>query len=274
MQCCREMIGSCITRSLALSFPMLKMGEAALRSFSAGRSVFMGESRQIADSTIFGFSSRFTLASFLPQWQCMSTRWSNRVARFTCSAEPRTFTCASSGAHSTSAPLCSVSSCRCSGVMRYSTRSFGTGTARLGRSRLSLEKSIGVVSTRGCTSMSFLPGIPGIPGGMPMPGGGMPMPMPGAPLPGPLPPGGGVEVDTPGNSPLFAASMASSWISAEGPSSEVSLKPTARWRLAPPESSESRSESLAALTPRFIAAARQRRAPLSQWRPGPSLRPP
>mmetsp|Transcript_58365 Transcript_58365/g.187488 ORF Transcript_58365/g.187488 Transcript_58365/m.187488 type:complete len:201 (+) Transcript_58365:248-850(+) len=190
IQCCREMIGSWITTSLPLSLPMLSRGWALLKSFSAGRSVFMGESRQIADSTSLGFSSRLTFASLLPQWQCMRTRCNSRVARFTCSAEPRTFTWASSGAHSTSAPLCSVSSCRCSGVMRCSTSSLGTGTDRLGRSRLSLEKSIGVVSTLGWPSDSSTwggamptPGPPGMPA-PPAPGG----PMPGAPLPGPLPP--------------------------------------------------------------------------------------
>mmetsp|Transcript_72407 Transcript_72407/g.212159 ORF Transcript_72407/g.212159 Transcript_72407/m.212159 type:complete len:269 (+) Transcript_72407:367-1173(+) len=217
MQCWREMMGSWMTTSLFLSLPMLRRGCAVLRSFSAGRSVFIGDSLQIADSTILGFSRRFTLSSLLPQLQCMRTRCKSRVARFTCSAEPLTFTCASSGAHSTSAPLCSVISCRCSGVIKYSTSSFGTGMERLGRSRLSLEKSIGVVSTLASPSALGMPGTaaPGAPGTPGMPGA------PGWP---------GMLGRTPGMPGLpgmgsFAASMASSCVSADGPSIEVSVNP-------------------------------------------------
>mmetsp|Transcript_90164 Transcript_90164/g.176539 ORF Transcript_90164/g.176539 Transcript_90164/m.176539 type:complete len:224 (-) Transcript_90164:65-736(-) len=141
------MTWSLMTTSFDLSLPIVMMGCEAFKIFSAGRKVFIGERRQIADSMMSGRSNRRTLRSLRPQWQCIRTRCNNRVPRLICSCDPRNFTCASSGAHSTSAPLSSARTPLFSGVIRCSTRFLGTGISRVGMFATSREKSIGVVST-------------------------------------------------------------------------------------------------------------------------------
>mmetsp|Transcript_101782 Transcript_101782/g.288128 ORF Transcript_101782/g.288128 Transcript_101782/m.288128 type:complete len:250 (+) Transcript_101782:455-1204(+) len=147
MQCCRETRGSGTTTSFDLSLPMLIVKRDVLSTFSAPASETpIGERRTSIASTWPGFSSRRILASLTPHRQCVTTRMRALWPRLTWSAEPRSLTFLSSGIHSGSEPVTSISVFRFMAVIKSLTRSGGTSTTLLDSLSVDLGTMTGAIA--------------------------------------------------------------------------------------------------------------------------------